>query len=238
MWLQMIVAAVPTSAAVAAALVWLTQNFISERLKNAIKHEYDAKLEIHKAQLQIVNLHSVEQLKSDLGRAAYEHQIRFSRLHEKTAAVIAETYEKLVNLDRAIRSYTKPLTSEVDGPLAERREKLNDAFADFYRHFLPRQIFLPKETAVRVRKFAEEVFDTAQNFADYIEDGVIPGEKHTTWSATVTKVRGELKEFLDLIEEEFRQRLGVIVEGDEKRTPKSVGKLQVSSESGPPETGK
>ena len=38
-----------TSGAVSALLVWLTKTWISERLKHAIKHEYDEKLETYKA---------------------------------------------------------------------------------------------------------------------------------------------------------------------------------------------
>ena len=41
-----------SSSVIAAALVWLTRSWISERLKNSIRYEYDQKLESHKSQLK------------------------------------------------------------------------------------------------------------------------------------------------------------------------------------------
>ena len=47
-------------------LIWLSKNWITERLKNAIKHEYDTKLELHKALLSVAISKEVETLKSRL----------------------------------------------------------------------------------------------------------------------------------------------------------------------------
>ena len=87
------------SVALSGILLWLTKSWISERLKNSIKSEYDQKLETHKAQLKAQSDVEIEQLKSRLNRTALEHQVRFTNLDEKRAEVIAETYSLL----RALR---------------------------------------------------------------------------------------------------------------------------------------
>ncbi|MFT7229330.1 MAG: endonuclease YncB(thermonuclease family) [Methylophilaceae bacterium] len=88
-----------TSATVAglltAALVWLTKSVISERLKNAIKNEYDQKLETHKAELKSTSNIEIEKLKSQLGIIAAQGNFKFTKLHEKRADAISEIYALL-----------------------------------------------------------------------------------------------------------------------------------------------
>lgn len=47
------------STLLAGALIWLLRNWISERLRNSIRHEYDQKIERYKAQLKAVILGDV-----------------------------------------------------------------------------------------------------------------------------------------------------------------------------------
>ena len=61
-----ILSAATVSTLLTGALLWLTKSWISERLKNAIKHEYDEKLESHKAQLKAESDTTLERLKSQL----------------------------------------------------------------------------------------------------------------------------------------------------------------------------
>ncbi|MBI4002111.1 MAG: hypothetical protein HY348_10040 [Nitrospira defluvii] len=48
-----------------AVLVWLLRNWISERLKQSIQHEYSEKLEIHKAQIKIELDFRIEKIKHE-----------------------------------------------------------------------------------------------------------------------------------------------------------------------------
>lgn len=91
------------SVSLSAVLVFLVRNWISERLKASIQHEYEQKLETHKAQLKsqseielarIKNQSELEvtRLKAQLEIAAAERNVQYSRVFEKTLEVIAETY--------------------------------------------------------------------------------------------------------------------------------------------------
>ena len=86
-----VVPSVLISTTIVGALAWLLRSWISARLKSAIQHEYDAKLATHKAQLQASSDVEIEKLRSHLSIVAAVRQIRFTKLHEVRAEVIAET---------------------------------------------------------------------------------------------------------------------------------------------------
>ena len=94
------------SALLTAALVFLTKNWISERLKGAIKSEYDQKLETHKAQLKAQSDVSLEEFKSKLQVAASERNIRLTRVFEDTVDTISGTYSRLLAFHDAVGHYT------------------------------------------------------------------------------------------------------------------------------------
>jgi len=67
-WLTATLASTAVSTVLTGVLVFLIQNLLTERLKGAIKAEYDAKLESHKAQLAAANSKELEILKEAEGR--------------------------------------------------------------------------------------------------------------------------------------------------------------------------
>ena len=60
-----IVSSVTLSGILCGAIVWLSRTWITERLKNAIKNEYDEKLESHKAKLKAEHDIAIERLRTD-----------------------------------------------------------------------------------------------------------------------------------------------------------------------------
>ena len=64
-------------------------------------------LEAHKARLQSESAREIERLKADLARTNAEHQVRFSRLHEKQACIIAGVFGRLDKVHLAIRDWTQ-----------------------------------------------------------------------------------------------------------------------------------
>ncbi|WP_157835251.1 hypothetical protein [Xanthomonas sp. SHU 199] len=97
------------SLALSGALFWLLRSWISERLKSAIKHEYDEKLESHKAQLQAQAAVETERLRSQLSIQATEHAVRFQRLHEKRAEVVEQLYSLLTEAYRKASTFASPV---------------------------------------------------------------------------------------------------------------------------------
>lgn len=122
-----VLASSAVSAVLAAAMIFLAKQVITERVRSAIKHEYDEKLESHKAQLQSQNAVEVERLRSELAITAHERQIVFSALHERVAKTIIGTYRRLRVLLEAMEQYIKLGGSSADPPQSVRRDIANKA---------------------------------------------------------------------------------------------------------------
>lgn len=90
-----ILASASVSAALSAALVWLAKTWIGERIKDAIKHEYDQKLESHKASLKSAHDRELERLKSQLGELSAERNARRDYEYEARKKLY-EVYEPLL----------------------------------------------------------------------------------------------------------------------------------------------
>ena len=87
-----IISSLTFSGALTAALIWLSRNWITERLRRAIEHEYAQKLESHKAQLKAEHEIALERLRSDLAR---EHAIETTATATFTAGHIAASERRL-----------------------------------------------------------------------------------------------------------------------------------------------
>ena len=89
--LQFIVSQILPGAAAGAALAWLARNWISERLRQSISHEYSQKLETHKNDLEI----RVQSL-----RHAFEvHQLRTSLFFDHQRSAFAELLSKIAQVN-------------------------------------------------------------------------------------------------------------------------------------------
>ncbi|MFM7591798.1 MAG: hypothetical protein ACKO85_08385, partial [Isosphaeraceae bacterium] len=167
-------------------------------------------LETYKAQLSAENAAATERLKSQLQIAASEHQIRFAKLHEKVAEVVAETYSRLYQLASAVEQYVS-VVERADGPSKkERRMAVADAMKNFTDYFRPRRLYLPKEIADRIKAFEDKLFSLAQDFMWGVEAG---GDERypdqDTWSKVDKAVREEARPLFTALEDEFRSILGV-----------------------------
>jgi len=100
--LDTIITAILSSSIISGLLIWMTKSWIAERLKNSIKHEYDQKLESHKAQLKYEADTEIEKIKAELQIEAHRNSVNYSTLHSKRAEYITQLYSRLVNLYEGI----------------------------------------------------------------------------------------------------------------------------------------
>jgi hypothetical protein len=214
-------------AGVSGFVVWLLRTSIGERLKNAIKHEYDGKLELYRAQLkaatdseveslkarlQADNAVAVERLRADLQITASEHQIRFARLHEKVAETLAETYARLYKLSETVAAYVSPYEFAGGPTKRVRREAAGEALRELSDYFRPRRLYLPKPLADRIYEFQGRMFELTRKFMVGVEHGGDdrhPDSGIDTWVEVATAMREEGGPLFDAIEAEFRSLLGV-----------------------------
>jgi hypothetical protein len=107
-------------------LVWLIRSIVTQLLSRD--------LEKYKGQLNTTHAAEVERLKADLRAAAFEHETRFSHLHEERGKVIAELYRRLAIADEEIHVMLVLLRSGRNAD-EERRLKASDAMNSFRAYF-------------------------------------------------------------------------------------------------------
>ncbi len=234
-----ILASASVSAALFATLVWLSKSWLSERIRGAISHEYSVKLEAYKATLrtefdkEIVTLKArltlesdketeilkaslksdvdvaVEQMRSRLQMTAYEHQIRFQKLHERVADTIVETYAKLKRLHVAVVAYTDPPQSDSEAEPV-RRKAVVDALEAFREYYRPRKIFIPRPTAELIDNFESKLFQVAQDFMWSAANEEDPKCENRDRLTKVSKDMSEdVPRLFEQLEQDFQNLLGV-----------------------------
>ncbi len=204
---EVVLSSAVVSAALTGLLLWLTKSWIGERLKNAIKAEYDEKLETHKAQLKSASDVEIERLKSQLSIAANERNILFSRLQEKRAEVISETYSLLRTLYEAVSEYVKPFVPVGDKPKEEKYNDIITSFKSFRAYYPKKQIFVPKGTAEKINTIDLELVKATNQFV-FTVDHSRGKDNFDSWTSIHEKVSGEITTALGELEDELRKLLG------------------------------
>ena len=202
-----------TSATVAglltAGLIWLTKSVISERLKNAIRSEYEQKLETHKAQLKSTSDVAIESLKSQLSVIAAQGNFKFTKLHERRAEAIAEIYALLAEFHVALADYTKVLEVTGGTPRTERREiavKAHGAFIALYRK---KKIFLPKSAATKIDDLNKQLMSIYHQFLFGVDMAhMANGDFAQKWIGLDEKMSSIISPALAELERDFRVLLG------------------------------
>lgn len=192
---------------VSTVVVLVLRSYISEKMKNAIKNEYDQKLETHKAELKAKSDIEIERLRSQLNVTAAERQIKFSRLHEKRAEIIAEAYSKLRELLFALNDYVKIYEMSGGPPREERYKTLINTHRAFYDAYSLKLIFFPKAVADKLDSINKDCLVAGNEFRLFVDIGDHP-DKTKKWIAIVEAVEKKILSALRDLEDEFRQLLG------------------------------
>jgi hypothetical protein len=209
-----IVVSLITSGLAASAVLFLGKNIISERLKSAIRYEYDQKLESHKSQLMAQSHVEIERLKFELQKSASDHQIRFSKYHEKQAYVVAKAYRLLVEVKRAAHSFASLIEWNDEPEKKEKYRKTLIASVRFTQFVEYNRIYLTEEVCVRLEGLVREINLHVVDFGVYLEfrDSELPREERQTKLAAWKRV----SEYLDKsapdrlreLERELRELIG------------------------------
>jgi hypothetical protein len=198
-----------TAGVVSAAVVWISKEWLSQKIKSQIENEYDQKLETHKAQLKAQGDVEIEKLKSELSVTAAQRQALFSTLHERRAEVIAEVYALLKDAISAVADYTKIFEAAGGTSREERRKVAAETYNKFAREFDQRKIFLPEDAAKKLDELNIAVKGAFIEFAygvDLMKDQSSDATKR--WVAITEKIDTLSKTALVELENDFRTLLG------------------------------
>jgi hypothetical protein len=184
------------------------------KFETDLKKTADSELERLKADLKAQGDISIEQLRSHLQQAVLEHQVRFSKLHEKRGEVIEQVYQQLVEAEKGygrfvlVDGYERDMEKQT-----EARLKTETAMYDVSLFIEKHRIYLPITICDSLKAFLDIMWNNVINV------GVYAAIKHPTphsayeRNAAFTKayqaLTKEIPSAREALGNEFRNLLGV-----------------------------
>lgn len=191
------------NAVLLAALVWLARSLGSQLLAKDI--------EKFKSGLAAESAAAAQRLEHDLKLVALEHQVQFSKLHERRADVIAELYGLLVETEWAGQTLVAPLD---DSPKAELYVTARNRATELYRYFCKNRIYLPADLCEKLEQVIPGLQGPVIRFGVYVsgDEGSLSAEileqKINVWMKAVHYFNSEVPEVRSALEKELRLILG------------------------------
>jgi hypothetical protein len=194
----------------------LLQTWLSRDIKNlelGLKAKGDAELERLKADLKAQGEISNEQLKSHLQQTAFQHQVRFSKLHDKRGEVIEQLYEQLVEAEKGYGRFV--LVDGFDNDIekqAEARRKTETTMYEVSFFIEKNRIYLSAAICELLKTFLDIMWNNVINVGAYTFKYPTPNtiqEKHAALRAAYEALRKEIPPARAVLEDEFRNILGV-----------------------------
>lgn len=179
-----ILSSLVASSTLFAALAWLTRSLTTHFLSR-----------------------DIERFKATLQLSTLEHQIRFGRLHEKQATLVAELYEKLQRLRKGSRSlcyHVDMSTSEVN----KSGQKLAGLYLDAKNFFEIHQIYFSEEICAKMTS----IIDLSAEISDEYLLGHIKEEESGKNESVLKVIENQTESLENLLKQlgnEFRKLLGV-----------------------------
>jgi hypothetical protein len=124
-------------------------------IKTAIPHKLATEADTFKTRIKADADIEIERLKSSLQIVATEHQVRFTKLHEKRAEIIADLYKRLVEIHRLGEFFV--VTRENNPDPAKEFDKLQREIFEFRRFYEQHQIYLPLNVCRSVESLLGEI---------------------------------------------------------------------------------
>jgi hypothetical protein len=151
----------------------------------------------------------LDRFRKDLKRDAFEHEIRFTKLHEKRAEVVAHLYELLVDLDRAFKPETdfNPLAEKPT--LRETIIAINEAGWQFWDYFDRHRLYLSDGLCGKLEEVRQQYRNAWRALIKsslQLYDETLKRQEHWLRAVELTEKAIRLK---SSIETEFRNMLGV-----------------------------
>ncbi len=193
------------SVAIPVAVAWLLKTAFTEWLARETK-AFETNL---KANADI----EIERLKNSLRMLAVEHQVRFSKLHEKRAELIGEVYKRLTSLnlngERFVITAENNPTPYKEKEFADLRQELSDVFIFVEQN----RIYLPEDVCALLDKHLGQIRSTVWSAGIF---GRIETPNDHTLQQSYTSFTKAYEDFETVIpaarkslEKEFRRMLGV-----------------------------
>ena len=192
------------NAALIAAVAWLARSVMQNWLAKDVEAFKTAL--VREAALEN------ERLRHDLHTQAIEHQVSFSKLHERRAEVVAEAYAKLVEAYWALQSFTSIVEWAGEPSKLEKYQEAMNKSGEYFRYFDKNRIFLPAALCQKLDTFMQGMRTEAVGFGVWVQteaqyQGKFGKEKFEAWQKAWKYFENEAPPARTLLEEELRKIL-------------------------------
>jgi hypothetical protein len=155
---------------------------------------------------------SIERYVHELDRVSYEHEVVFSRLHERRVDVIADLYAKLIDAQRAFGTWTHPLQASNE----DQKQKGQAAFEagkGFEETFVHNRIWLDEDLCAQLDRFNRTLYEAFVDFTTFDADDPRTKSDHLhQWQAVIKRLEDEVQPLRVAVEKRFREMLGSATE--------------------------
>jgi hypothetical protein len=153
---------------------------------------------------------AIEKYVAELNRVSYEHEVVFSRLHERRVEVIAGLYTKLVDAEVAFGSWVRPLQLAGESPMDEKAKTAMQAGNEFQDAFLRSRIWLDEDLCKRLEALNKAIYEVFVDFTTYKADDPQTAIAHReAWKRSWDRMNEDVAGIRREIESGFRDMLGV-----------------------------
>lgn len=164
-------------------------------------------LERFRSDLRLSGEREIESLKSLLSIEATKEQIRFSKLQERRADVIAEAYKRLVALNSAGMVLTYDPLDNDDDDLREKADEFIDSYFEFRSFIEECAIYFPEETVRAAMKLSDLIFNLSLEIRYHSTPADVK-RLIQRYKAAEKDIESSNKQIKQYIEWEFRKMLG------------------------------
>jgi len=148
---------------------------------------------------------SLEEFKINLQLAAFEHQTRFTKLHEKRAKAIAEFYKRLVQAQYWTESMGSIIADKDGMSVQERTERAAKESNALEMHFAENRLYFDEKTCVKIEDLLKIL---AGIFSDFQAATFDPKTYRDRWETSQKTMHIDFPEIRHALEREFRAILG------------------------------
>lgn len=208
-YLLSILSSVVTSSVLTATLVFLSKTWMSERIKNSIKNEYDVKLEEHKNKLKKDTDKEIETIKSDLMRFAQKDKIRFEIIYKRRIEIIETVHKLIRDIHESTRKYiTIGKNSANNGE--ELKNYVCEQLFSLKDYYGVNSIFLPKEIGEFILTINDKMHSIIADFDAYIINESLsnPSQSKEKWIELYKLLETEIPLIYQKMRECFRDLIG------------------------------
>ena len=159
---------------------------------------------------------AAEELKHRLSLVAHEHNVRFSRLHEKQAQVLEDIYAKLLDFEDASAAMTLANNETPEHLLEFALRRAEDAGRELAQYIRKHELYLPAEVSSQLQNLLDRVTSLlsscsfnllSKKLANDGRPDLFPETKEA-WVSVHRYLEHEAPEVRRALETDFRKRLG------------------------------